>query len=54
MTYNLSQTQFHYVRKLYATQQLLKLGDLLMESGDVVVNSSASCIKLYAEFTRRQ
>ena len=39
MSQNLSETQFHYVIKLYATQQLLKLADLLRESGEILVNS---------------
>ena len=39
MSYNLSETDFHNVIKFYATQKLLKLADLLRESGVVVVNS---------------
>ena len=37
MSYNLSHTQFHYVRKFVLTQQLLKSPHLLMESGAAVL-----------------
>ena len=40
MSYNLSDTQFHYVRKFVLTQQLLKSLHFLMESGDADVVSS--------------
>ena len=35
--------KFHYVYKFVLTQQLLKSDDLLMESGDVVMNHNDSC-----------
>ena len=42
MSYNLSETQFHYVIKFILTQQLLKSPHLLMEFGDVVLLVTAA------------
>ena len=43
---NESETEFQNVIKFYAAQQLLKLADLLRESGDVVVNSRLHVLHL--------
>ena len=50
MSYNLSHTQFHYVRKFVLTHQLLKSPHLLMESGAVVVSFLYSFILFVISF----